>query len=58
MNEVPQSREVVKCSIYLEPQSQCQLPDMRVVSPVESDWYLHIVAAGPLAALGQSAALK
>jgi hypothetical protein len=31
---------------------------MRVVSPVESDWYLHIVVAGPLAAVEQIAALK
>jgi len=40
------------------PQSQCQLPDRRAVSPVESDWYRHIVAVGPLAAVGQIAALK
>lgn len=50
MNEVPHSREVVKCPVYQEPHSLGQPPDMGVVSPVVSGWYLHIVAVGPLAA--------
>jgi hypothetical protein len=39
------------------PHSLGQPPDMGVVSPVVSGWYLHIVAVGPLAAEGRIAEL-